>query len=215
MFVLDAAHAHYVSFTVTLANMIIDYESESLGPMYGLIRQELLFVPISTLPWAVQLGSSCDTISNMGGFSESDLVVLSSTLNQDFSDYVGPDVVLVVSSVDNVVAPATQLTCLQLPTLDALTRSGDSGGHIQQGISRILRARAYLELLAFCRPSPPDYMRAISGTSRGAIAIFFASHESNFEVPSDCFMMASHRVLGLTTERASYVRKCPRCNEAP
>jgi hypothetical protein len=27
--------------------------------------------------------------------------------------------------------------------------------------------------------------------------------------------MAAHRVLGLTAERASHVRKCPRCNEAP
>jgi hypothetical protein len=35
---LDAAHAYYASFTATLANMINDYESESLGPMYGLIR---------------------------------------------------------------------------------------------------------------------------------------------------------------------------------
>jgi hypothetical protein len=47
------------------------------------------------------------------------------------------------------VAPATQLTSLQLPTPDALTRLGDSGGHIQRGISSILRARAYLDLLAF------------------------------------------------------------------
>jgi hypothetical protein len=53
---------------------------------------------------------------------------------------------LVVSPVNNAVAHATQLTCLQLPTPDALTRSGDSGGHIQLGISRILRARAYLDL---------------------------------------------------------------------
>jgi hypothetical protein len=28
-------------------------------------------------------------------------------------------------------------------------------------------------------------------------------------------MMYAHRVLGLTAERASHVRKCPRCNEAP
>jgi hypothetical protein len=31
---------------------------------------------------------------------------------------------------------------------------------------------AYLDLLAFCIPSPPDYMRVISGTSRGALALF-------------------------------------------
>jgi hypothetical protein len=46
---LDAEHAHYASFTATLANLIIDYESESLGPMYGLIRQELLHVATYTL----------------------------------------------------------------------------------------------------------------------------------------------------------------------
>jgi hypothetical protein len=113
-------------------------------------------------------------------------VVLSNTLlNQDLSDYVGPDVELVVSPANNDVAPATQLTCLQLPRPDALTRSGDYGGHIQRGISRILRARAYLDLLAFCRPSLPDYMRMIPGTGRGALALFSASHESSFKVPSD------------------------------
>jgi hypothetical protein len=154
----------------------------------------------------------------MGGFSESDLVVLSNTLNQDLSDYDGPDVELVVSPVNNApndVAPATQLTCLQLPTPDAFTTpSGDSGGHIKRGISCLLCARAYLDLLAFCRPSPPDHMRVISGTGRGALALFFASHESSFKVPSDWYMMAKHRVLGLTAERASYVRKCPRCSKA-
>jgi hypothetical protein len=183
--------------------------------MCGLIRQELLNVATSTLPWAVQLRTSHDTTSNMGGLSESDLVVLMNTLNKDLPGYAGPDVELMVSPVNNAVAPATQLTCLHLPTPDALTRSGESGGHIQRGISRILRARAYLDFLAFCRPSPPDYMRVISGTGRGAFAVFFASHESNFKVPSDCYTMAAHRVLGLTAERASHVWKCPRCDEAP
>jgi hypothetical protein len=121
----------------------------------------------------------------MGGFSELGLEVLTNTLNQDLSGYDKPDVVLVVSPVKHAVAPATQLTSLQLPTPDALTRLGDSGAHIQRGISRILRARAYLDLLAFCRPSLPDYMRVISGTGRGALALFFASHESSFKVPSD------------------------------
>jgi hypothetical protein len=133
-----------------------------------------------------KMRSSYDTISTMGcEFPESDLVVLTSTLNQDLSDNVGPDVELVVSPVNNAVAPATQLTCLQLPTPDAFTRLGDSGGHIQRDISRILRARAYLDLLAFWRPSPLDYMKVISGTCRGALALFFASHESSFKVPSD------------------------------
>jgi hypothetical protein len=106
--------------------------------MYGLIRHELLNVATSTLPWTVQLRNSHDSIFAMGGFSESDLVVLSNTLNQDLSDYVE----LVVSPVNNAMAPATQLTCLQLPTPGGLTRLGDSGGHIQHGILRILRARA-------------------------------------------------------------------------
>jgi hypothetical protein len=207
---LDAEHAHYASFTASLANLITDYVSESLGPLYGLIRHEVLNVTTSTLPWAVQLRNSYDSISTMGGCSESDLVVLTNTLNQDLSDYVGPDVELVVSPVNNAVEPATQLTCLQLLTPDALTRLGDSGGYIRRGISRILRARAYLDLLAFCRPSPPDYMRVISGTGREALALFFASHESIFKVSSDCYTMAAQRVLSLTAERASHVRKCTR-----
>jgi hypothetical protein len=123
------------------------YESESLSPMYGLIRQELPNVATSISPRAVQLRSSYDAISSMGGFSESDLVVSTNTLNQDLSDYVGHDVELVVYPINNAVAPATQLTCLQLPTPNALTRSGVSGGHIQHGIACILRARAYLDLL--------------------------------------------------------------------
>jgi hypothetical protein len=180
--------------------------------MYGLIRQELLNIATYTLPWAVQLRNSYDTISSLGGFSNSDLAMLTNTINQDLSDYAGPDVELVVSPVNNAVAPATQLTCLQLPTPDALTRLGDSGGHIQRGISRILCARAYLDLLAFCRPSSPDYVRVISGTGRGALALFVASHESSFNVPSDCSTMAAHMVLGFTAERASHVRRFPRCN---
>jgi hypothetical protein len=86
-----------------------------------------LNVATFALPWAVQLRSSHDTISNMGRFSESDLVVLTHTLNKDLSDYDGPGIELVVSPLSNAVAPATQLTCLQLPTPDAFTRSGDPG----------------------------------------------------------------------------------------
>jgi hypothetical protein len=44
---------------------------------------------------------------------------------------------------------------------------------------------------------------------------FFASHDSIFKVPSDCYTTAAHRVLGLIAERASNARKCPRCDEAP
>jgi hypothetical protein len=136
----------------------------------------------------------------MGGFSESDLIVLMNTLNQDLSDYTGPDVELVVSMVNNAAAPTTHLTCLQLPTPDALTRLGDYGGHIQRDISRIVCARAFLDLLAFCRPSPPDYMRAILGTGRGAWALSLTSHEPRFKAPSDCYTTAAHRALGLTAE---------------
>jgi hypothetical protein len=115
------------------------------------MRQELLNVATSTLPWAVQLHSLYDTISSMGGFSESDIVVLANPLNQDLSDYVMHDVGLVVSPLVNAVAPHSYP--LDLPKISdsrRSTRSGDSGGHIQRGNSWILRARAYLDLLAFC-----------------------------------------------------------------
>jgi hypothetical protein len=72
-----------------------------------------------------------------------------------------------------------------------------------------------MSFLAFSGSSPPDYMRVISGTSHGALALFFASHGSSFKVPSDCYTMATHRVLGLAVERTSHVLKCPRWNETP
>jgi hypothetical protein len=53
------------------------------------------------------LRNSYRTISNMGGFSESDLAVLKNTLNQDLSDYASPDVELVVSPVDSAVPSPT------------------------------------------------------------------------------------------------------------
>jgi hypothetical protein len=65
---LNDEHAHYASFNATPANMINDCESESLGPMYDLIRQEQLNVATSTSQWVVQLRSSYETISTMGGF---------------------------------------------------------------------------------------------------------------------------------------------------
>jgi hypothetical protein len=43
-------------------------------------------------------------------------------------------------------------------------------------------------------------MRVISGIDRGALAPFYASYESSFKVPSDCYAIAAHRVLGLTAE---------------
>jgi hypothetical protein len=52
----------------------------------------------------------------MGGFLESDLVVLTNTPNQDVSDYAGHDVELVVPPVDNAVAPARYPIIAYLPT---------------------------------------------------------------------------------------------------
>jgi hypothetical protein len=125
----DAELARNASFTATLANLITDYESESLGPMYCLIRQELLNVATSTLPRAVLLRRSYDTISTMGGFSESDLVVLSNTLtlSRPFRVCWARCRVGGISGEQCGGARYPILTCLQLPTPDALTRSGDSG----------------------------------------------------------------------------------------
>jgi hypothetical protein len=118
LFTLARRRHIYIAYKTTiLANpLIIDNESESVGPMYGLIRQELL-LHVATLPWAVHLRNSYDTISNVGEFSESDLAVLSDTRTRDLSDYAGPDVELVVSPVDNEAVSATQSIYLQLPTL--------------------------------------------------------------------------------------------------
>jgi hypothetical protein len=70
----------------------------------------MLHVTNYTLPWAVELRNSYDTISNTGGLSELDLAMLTNTLlNQDHSGHVGPDVELVVSPIDNVAAFAIQL----------------------------------------------------------------------------------------------------------
>jgi hypothetical protein len=55
----------------------------------------------------------------------------------------------------------------------------------------------------------------ISSTGRGALTLLFASLESKFKVPSDRNTMEAHRVLGVTVERVSHLRKCRRCIEAP
>jgi hypothetical protein len=47
---LDAEPPHCASLNATLVKLIIDYEHESRGPLYGLIRRELLNVATSTLP---------------------------------------------------------------------------------------------------------------------------------------------------------------------
>jgi hypothetical protein len=108
---LDVEPTHYASFNATLANLNNDYEPESLGAMCGLIRENLLHVATSTLPWAVQLRNSYDLISNMGGCLESDLAVLTCTLSKDLPNYDGPGVELVASPIDNATASATLLTC--------------------------------------------------------------------------------------------------------
>jgi hypothetical protein len=53
-FAIDVEPTHYASFDATLAIHIIDCKSESLGPLYGIIRRRLHDVATSTLPWAVQ-----------------------------------------------------------------------------------------------------------------------------------------------------------------
>jgi hypothetical protein len=58
-------------------------------------------------------------------------------------------------------------------------------------------------------------MRFVSEIGRGALAMLFASHESSYRVPSDCYMMSAHRVFGLSPGQASHDRKGPRCNESP
>jgi hypothetical protein len=191
----------YASFTATLiANIITDYESE-----YDFIRQELMHVATtSTFPWAVQLRNLCDTISNMGWFSESDLAVLTNTLKHDMSDCAGPDVELVASQVDNAAASAAHLTWLPLPAPDALTHSGHSVGHFVYCL-----CPTGLDLLAFCRPSTPDNILVISDTGRGALAIFFASHELSFKAPSDFYTNdGSAPCVGPYDICASLVRKC-------
>jgi hypothetical protein len=61
---------------------------------------------------------------------------------------------------------------LQVPTPDAHTRPSDTKRHHKRCITRTLKARAFLDLLAFFGPSSPDYARFVSGTNFGAVAIF-------------------------------------------
>jgi hypothetical protein len=53
----------------------------------------------------------------------------------------------------------------------------------------------------------------ISGTGRGAFAIFLASHESCFKAPSDYYTMEAHRVLGLSVHGLDLDPKEPRIHE--
>jgi hypothetical protein len=53
-----------------------------------------------------------------------------STLDQDRRDFVGHDVELVHSHADSPAALAPRMTCLQVPTPDALIRPSDTKGHL-------------------------------------------------------------------------------------
>jgi hypothetical protein len=55
---------------------------------------------------------------------------------------------------------------------------------------------------------PTGLYKGDFGYGSRLMALSSASHESTFKVPSDCYTMAAHRVLGLTTELAS-------CSEVP
>jgi hypothetical protein len=182
--------------------------------LYGIIRHELHNVATSTLDWAEHLRASFPTISLSGGFSYVDLTVLATTLDQDLPDYERLKDEFVPSHAATSAALAPRMICLQVLTPDALNRPSNTKGHLYCGISRNIKARAFLNLLAICDPSPTDYMRVVSGTGSEALAMFFASHKSSFHVPSHCYMMAARRVLGLTPGHALHVRKWPRCNES-
>jgi hypothetical protein len=143
------------------------------------------------------------------GFSDVDLTVLATTLDQDLSEFVGHDVELFPSRAASPAAVAPRMTCLQVWTPDALTRPSDTKGHLQRGISRTLKARVFLDLLAFSGPSPPNYLNIVLGTGHGASAMFLASQESSFRVPSDYYIMAAYRVLCLTSGHAFHVHKYP------
>jgi hypothetical protein len=70
----------------------LNYESDALGPMYGIIRHELPNVATSTLLWAVQLRASYTAFCRTGGISDDHLADLATTLDQDLPDHVYFDV---------------------------------------------------------------------------------------------------------------------------
>jgi hypothetical protein len=173
-------------------------------------------VATSTSPRAVQLRVSYATIFRTGEFSDADLAVLATARDQqDLSGYGGHDVEFVPSHSASPVALAPRMTCLQAPTPGALNRPSDTNGHLKRGISRTLKARIFLNRLTLCGLSTPDYMRVISETGRASLALFYASYESSFRIPHDCYVMATHHVLGLPLCYASHDHKCPRCYDSP
>jgi hypothetical protein len=54
------------------------------------------------------------------------------------------------------------MTCLQFPILYGLTRPSEPKGYLQCAVSLTLKDRAFLDALALCGPSPPDYMLVVS-----------------------------------------------------
>jgi hypothetical protein len=93
---------------------------------------------------------------------------LATTLDQDLSDDVGPNAEFVPSHAASPAALAPRMICLQVPTLDAPTRPSDAKGHLQRGLSRTLKARAFLDILAFtpglyvCHFIPGSYARSFT-----------------------------------------------------
>jgi hypothetical protein len=54
----------------------------SLGPLHGIIREELHHVvATSSIPWVIQFGASHTTMSLAGGFLDSNLAVLGTLLS--------------------------------------------------------------------------------------------------------------------------------------
>jgi hypothetical protein len=73
---------------------------------YG-IRHEMLIVAASTFPWAFELRPSYGTVWRKSGFSDSALIVMASSLGQEFSDCLGPYLDL-VASIGAPIATATE-----------------------------------------------------------------------------------------------------------
>jgi hypothetical protein len=82
------------------------------------------------LPWAVRFRPFYATISRACGFSDDDLAVPATTLDQDFSMYVGDDVEFAPSPAASPDALAPRMTYLQVPIPYAPTRPSDTKGHM-------------------------------------------------------------------------------------